>query len=181
MATASRARLEPLPRRLPQHIREQVERDLRWYRQARIEVAEADERIASLTAPTTAQVSYIGSTTGTPGNPTCNRGLAVAAINSRVKRDRFTVQVLSYWLGRQHPDDYRLLSLLYAIDVDAPRSLADAAKGAGVPYESADERRAVLGHVDALLVGAARALRYRLPRGRRPAWFAMVEEVGRVV
>lgn len=154
------------PRRLPQHIREQVERDLRWYRQARNEVEDADARIATLTAPTTASLSYIGATTGTPGNPTCNRGIAVAAIDSRVKRDRFAVEALTRWLSSLHSDDYRLLSLRYAIDVDEPRSLYEAARGARIPCDGRGELRAVEAHLDALLRRAARALRYRIARGR---------------
>jgi len=148
-------------RRLPRHIRDQVERDLRWYRQARVEVAEADARIGCLTAPTTASLSYIGATKGTPGNPTCNRGIAVAAINSRVKRDRFAVEALTRWLAALHSDDYRLISLRYAIDVDEPRSLYEAARGARIPCDGRGELHAVEAHLEALLRRAARALRYR--------------------
>ena len=153
-------------RRLPASIREQVERDVLRYRQACIEVADADARIAALTAPTTAQVSHIGSTTGTPGNPTCSRGIAVAAINARVQRDRAIVAALTPWLRRLHRDDYLLLSLLYAMDEDEPRSLPEAAAGARIPCESPDEMAAVAAHVEALLRAAATALSYRASRGR---------------
>ncbi len=163
MVQASRAHLEARPRRLPQHLREQVERDLRWYRTARAEVAEANERIADLLSPTTAQLSHIGSQKGAPGNPTCNRGIAVAALRSRVRRQAFAVAAIERWLWSpaMHRDDRLLLRACYAMDRDDPMPLFAAAASIGIPCGTPAERRAVQDHLDALLRRAARALHYR--------------------
>lgn len=151
-------------RRLPASIREQVERDLRWYRQAREEVAAAEQAIGDLLVPATARWSHIGSQQGAPGNPTCSRGIAVATIRSRIRRDAWTVHTLDRWLPALHRDDRLLLALLYAMERDEPpRSLEDACLGARVPYETPRERACVCGHVEGLLWSAAQALGYRIP------------------
>ena len=157
-------------RSLPWQVRQQVEQDLRWYRGALEDVADADLRIGDLLSPTTARLSYMGAIKGSPGNPTCNRALAVADINARVRRSRFCARCLGAWLPTLHRDDYALLALHYGIEHQESVSLEDAARGAGIPCGTEEELRWVQGHLDGLLRRAAKALRYRIPSGRPPAW-----------
>lgn len=166
---------EPTPTpRLPRHIRDQVETDLLWLRTARAEVEAVEDRIDALLSPATARLSQVGSQRGRPSNPTCSRGVAVGALRGRIRRQAFVVHTLDRWLYRLRRDDRLLMSLLYAIDEDEPRTLAEAARGAGIPCGTRAEERALVERVQALLASAARALRY-LRRGRKPAWHGLVD------
>ena len=161
---------EPTPTpRLPRHIRDRVELDLLHLRAAREDVAALEERIAALLSPATARLSHIGSQRGRPSNPTCSRGLAVAALRGRIREQAWVVHALDRWLYRLRRGDRALISLLYGIDEEGQRTLVEAAHAAGILCRSRAEERLVADRVQTLLASAAHALRYTRP-GRKPAW-----------
>lgn len=154
-------------RPLPPRIREAVIRDLCWYRQAREDLAEAAHDIGDVLQPTRASMSYIGATTGQPGNPTLTRAMRLHLLRARAEDAARVVSAVDGWMHSMRRDERVMVTLAYALERDDPtRDLMDSARAAGIPCATSLERRWVRQHHEALLWGAARALGYRVTRSR---------------